>query len=115
MDQTRLLFCLVGRGGGVRRCGGNRRRVGLRLVVVDPVFAAGVHVVGAAMEGADLECVDTGSGSGGTETEDVVVGDVVGEFDERGLQVFFIFEGEVAAAGEVGDGFGGFVFQGAAC
>ena len=67
------------------------------------------------MEGADLECVDAGSGSGGTETEDVVVGDVVGEFDERGFQVFFVFEGEVTAAGEVGDGFGGFVLQGAAC
>ena len=66
------------------------------------------------MEGADLECVDTGSGSGGTETEDVVVGDVVGERDQRGFQIFFVFEGEEAAASEIGDGFGGFVLERAA-
>jgi len=66
------------------------------------------------MEGADLEGVDAGGWGGGAEAEDVVIGDVVGKFDERGFQIFFAFEGEVAAAGEVGDGFGGFVFERAA-
>ena len=66
------------------------------------------------MEGADPEGVDAGGWGGGAEAEDVVIGDVVGKFDERGFQIFFAFEGEVAAAGEVRDGFGGFVFERAA-
>ena len=83
-------------------------------VVVDPVFAAGADVEGAAVGGADLESVDAGSWSRGAEAEDVVVGDVVGEFDQRGFQIFFVFEGEEAATGEIGDGFGGFYFERAA-
>ena len=60
------------------------RRVGIGLVVVDPVFAAGFYRVGAA-DRCYLEGVDAGGGTSGTEAEDVVVGDVVGEGDEGGL------------------------------
>lgn len=80
------------------------------MIVVDPVFAAGFHGV-RATSGCDLEGVDAGSWSGGAEAEDVVVRDVVRNGDECGLQVFFVVEGMRFAAGEFGDGFGGFYFE----
>ena len=55
-----------------------------------------------------------GVGVVGRKAEDVVVRNVVREGDQRGFEIFFVLEGEEAAAGEVGDGFGGFYFERAA-
>src|SRR5580693_5091487 len=66
------------------------------------------------MGGTDLKRVDARSRRGGTKAEDVVIRDVVRECDQRGFQIFFVLESEVAATGEVCDCFGGFYFERAA-